>query len=403
MNALTLILTAQCNLRCAYCYQDGKRPRRMGWPVAEAALRLLMESDSPVLDLHFLGGEPLLEFPLLRRTVGFVSRRMPAGRSCRFHLTSNGTLLDEKALAFLEAHEVSTRISFDGAAAAQESRAPGTFPILDRLFGQLRSRHPEFLRRRVSFCITVTPATVPLLPASVDYFLDRGGPDLLIAPAIRCDDAWRAEGISGLEEAFGRVFESSLEYWKQSGDVPLALFRDRREGEELGRTGRSGCSLPRGDWLTVDADGRGYGCPLLAGSYRRGAGSGLQRRWRELELGDIRAPGFAARWKGLPGAVRRSGLIDNLERRHSVHGRCGDCPHAALCALCPAASAFVPGNEDPDRESSFNCAFQRVALAERRRFPLNDRLQRLLAGPPGLAEAVARMQLLAESVKAKER
>ena len=30
-DSLGLVVSADCNLRCAYCYQDRKQPRQMSW------------------------------------------------------------------------------------------------------------------------------------------------------------------------------------------------------------------------------------------------------------------------------------------------------------------------------------------------------------------------------------
>ena len=52
LRSLTVILSAECNLRCAYCYQDAKRPLAMPWPVLRRAIDLL-DGSTRVLKFEF--------------------------------------------------------------------------------------------------------------------------------------------------------------------------------------------------------------------------------------------------------------------------------------------------------------------------------------------------------------
>ncbi len=51
-----------------------------------------------------------------------------------------------------------------------------------------------------------------------------------------------------------------------------------------------------------------------------------------------------------------------------AYGRCGECPHLGLCAVCPLSTGHIPDNDDPDLIPAFQCAFNRVALDHRARF-----------------------------------
>ena len=59
LRSLSLLLTARCNLACAYCYQDARNGQSMPWSVARAALDHLLDSPEPIVEVSFTGGEPL--------------------------------------------------------------------------------------------------------------------------------------------------------------------------------------------------------------------------------------------------------------------------------------------------------------------------------------------------------
>ena len=99
LRGLDLVLTAECNLRCAYCYQSRSLRGSMSEDTLRAAVDLVRRSRGPAVTLAFYGGEPLLERALLRRAVEYASGSRPGRSPVRFHLTTNGTLLDADAAA----------------------------------------------------------------------------------------------------------------------------------------------------------------------------------------------------------------------------------------------------------------------------------------------------------------
>ena len=44
----------------------------------------------------FIGGEPLLEFPMIQRAVAYVEARRPPRPAVHYDLITNGTLLGEE-------------------------------------------------------------------------------------------------------------------------------------------------------------------------------------------------------------------------------------------------------------------------------------------------------------------
>src|SRR5262245_47616588 len=100
LRALSLAVAQRCNLGCTYCYAEGGSfggsKQSMAWDVAEASVRRLFADAVPGerVTLAFLGGEPLVNRPLIRRATELaagiaVQRSIPIS----FSITTNGTLL----------------------------------------------------------------------------------------------------------------------------------------------------------------------------------------------------------------------------------------------------------------------------------------------------------------------
>ncbi|MCU0585617.1 MAG: radical SAM protein [Desulfobacterales bacterium] len=397
IRSLTVILTTSCNLACSYCYQNAKKNQRMPWATMKAALDLLLASRSDPVQIVFLGGEPLIEFPMIRRAVEYVAKKDPPNKRIQFRISTNGTLLTEPISAFLEAHSFELRISFDGA--AQDARGAGTFAMLDRLLGQLREEREAFLRRNVTVCTTVNPATIARLPESVDYFLGKGVSNISIGASLIPEPSWNVDRIDELDSLFGRVFESSLEHWRRTGQVPLLNFRGGKADPTRATGDKPMCALPMGSILTVDVDGQAVGCPVLAGSYQRIDSTGLARRWAAMRMGSIHDPRFARRHAAFPEAARQAGMFDHKQDKYSSYGRCGDCRYVDECSLCPGSIAHVLDNKDPNRVSDFCCAFNLISLKHRDRLPGQREPMSLRNGPAGAEALMERWRRMAEGAR----
>jgi uncharacterized protein len=125
LQRVVLNVTNQCNLACTYCYeysadriaqQDGK-PKYMSVDVAESAVEMLLKESAGREGLHltFFGGETLLNFPVMRSTVEYATRRAAElGKKIDFSLTTNATLLTEEIVGFLSEHRIGVTVSIDG-------------------------------------------------------------------------------------------------------------------------------------------------------------------------------------------------------------------------------------------------------------------------------------------------
>ncbi len=114
MMLLVLSLTSDCNLRCVYCYaRGGERKEYMKLSTAKKAIE---EHYSERLKVQFTGGEPLLNYRLIRR----LAERYEA----RFSVQTNGTLLTAGKAEELSNLGVKIGISLDGPADVNDRLRP---------------------------------------------------------------------------------------------------------------------------------------------------------------------------------------------------------------------------------------------------------------------------------------
>jgi Arylsulfatase regulator (Fe-S oxidoreductase) len=121
MGNLILQVTQQCNLRCKYCaysgnyYNRSHTSNRMDFETAKKAIDFYLKRSEKAdqLALSFYGGEPLLEFELIKKCVSYILQRK-GDKKILFTMTTNGTLMTEDVIEFLVKYEFNLMISLDG-------------------------------------------------------------------------------------------------------------------------------------------------------------------------------------------------------------------------------------------------------------------------------------------------
>jgi sulfatase maturation enzyme AslB (radical SAM superfamily) len=397
---LSVILTSRCNLRCGYCYQNDKKPGSMSWETLAESLDLMLGSGRKEIEVSFLGGEPLLEFPMIQRAVEYMEvNRDRLGKEASYWISTNGTLITPGVADFLAMHHFDTQLSFDGLARAQDGRRIGSFDHLDGLLDAFRDRHPDFYENYLTIAMTVTPANIVSLAGSIDYFLGKGIKNISMAPSIIHYPDWRPERIAELETQYEMILRSSLDHLGRTGEVPLLIFRDNFEDRRCAAKELEMCGIAHGANLVVDVDGQTYGCAVHARSYQRFEQPFLSDCMERLRIGPIGSDEFAERIESFPEAVRSTGLFHNKEKKRSSYSRCADCSYVAQCSVCPVSIGHIPDSSDPDLVPSFVCAVSLAMLRCRDRFPRKLDPRRPFSIPDEVSKEMERWKVLAETMR----
>lgn len=331
----------------------------MEWRTLCASLDLGLASHQPEVSFVFLGGEPLLQFPLIRKAVEYVEAGRRPGQHVRFRVCTNGILLHRDITSFFEQHGVQIQLSFDGILPAQDLRAKGTFPKLDLLLDNLRDARPGLFRDGLQISITVTPPAIQYLADSVSYFVGKGCRKIAIEPLLTHHPSWTEEYVNELEYQFSRILDISLDQVQGTGRVPLLLFSSLPKTSQVERWGAV-CGATQGRNLAVDIDGQVYGCALCVESVQEFQSPLSQRLRQGVEIGKLNLD-FPVAYQRFLERARHEDLLNHRGEKYSHYGRCADCHYFADCAICPVSIAQRPGNMDPHQVPDFPCAFNRMA------------------------------------------
>lgn len=121
VKALCLHVAHDCNLKCKYCFASQGNFKgessMMNLDTGKKAIEFLAKNSGNRrnLEVDFFGGEPLMNFDLVKELVAYGREiEKKYDKNFRFTITTNGLLLDEDKMDFINEHMDNIVLSLDG-------------------------------------------------------------------------------------------------------------------------------------------------------------------------------------------------------------------------------------------------------------------------------------------------
>lgn len=121
VKSMCLNVAHDCNLRCEYCFAQtgdfGGERCIMPPEIGRKAIDFLIENSAnrENIELDFFGGEPLMAWDTVVETVKYARAiEKQHGKNFRFTITTNGVLLDDEKIEFINREMVNVVLSLDG-------------------------------------------------------------------------------------------------------------------------------------------------------------------------------------------------------------------------------------------------------------------------------------------------
>jgi sulfatase maturation enzyme AslB (radical SAM superfamily) len=318
ITSLTLALTERCNFSCPYCPQPrGKKTLKI--EDIMAFLDFLKPRLQKEVWLGFYGGEPLLAWPLVEKTVAFAEKKFK--NSFHFTLTSNGSLLKKKHISFFKEKRFELVLSYDGL--AQEKRDPGSIAAVEAALQNLQ----EFYPKGYTINSVFTPRTVSLLAASMEKMMGQGHRNLRYA--LDLSIPWEKPDLEALERQLARLVAVCMKHRQKTRGTPLENFR------EEGKTGVFACSAGR-DRLALLPDNSVWGCYLFYDLLGHTPGYPDHKKYCFGKL-----PAFIA-----AGTKNKAVAVHYMDLRQDYFFTvkkelCSLCDTLETCSVCPVVAALA--------------------------------------------------------------
>lgn len=182
------VITLRCDYTCKYCQVsrkvEGSSEFDMTEEMALKALDLTFQSPSKAIKIEFQGGEPLLNFGLIKFIVErSLEINLIFNKDVQFVITSNLTFLNDEVLRFCEKHNVYISTSLDGPAFLHNKNRPrpnknGHFKTKEGI-NKIQNR---LGRDKVSALMTATSDSLEYVEDIIDEYVSFGLNTIFLRP-----------------------------------------------------------------------------------------------------------------------------------------------------------------------------------------------------------------------------
>ncbi len=348
IKALCLHVSHDCNLRCKYCFAQtgdfGTVRSLMSPQVARDAIDFVIASSANRrnIEIDFFGGEPLMAWETIKDTVEYANARgQEAGKRFRFTVTTNGVLLDDDNIAYINEYMSNAVLSVDGRREVNDRMrrtvsGAGSYDIIMPRFKKLvdsRDRAKDHYMRG-----TYTANNLDFAADVIDLYksgFDRISVEPVSAPS-GCGYELTESHLPRLREEYWHLADKLLEMDGRGEHIDFFHFNvDLDQGPCIIKRLR-GCGAGC-EYVAVTPEGDIYPCHQFVGvpQYHMGNVTGG-------ELDRAKASDFA-----------------NV----SIYTRdgCSDCWAKYYCSGgCSAANYFANG--DVDKNYDLGCQLERMRL-----------------------------------------
>ncbi len=275
VKALCLHIAHDCNLACKYCFaEEGEyhgRRALMSYEVGKKALDFLVKNSGSRINLEvdFFGGEPLMNFDVVKELVKY-GREIEGryGKNIRFTITTNGILLDDDKIAYINENMDNVILSIDGRPEVNDRmrktvNGKGTYDIITKNYKNFVSKRDGLYYVRGTF----TKYNLDFAN-DVSHISDLGFEQLSVEPVVTDPEMPYAITESDLPTIFAEYdrLEKLMEEQKLANKRKFNFFHfmiDLNQGPcAVKRLRGCGCG---NEYVAVTPDGDIYPCHQFVG------------------------------------------------------------------------------------------------------------------------------------------
>ena len=274
IKALCIHICHDCNFRCRYCFADEgayhSAREFMSEETAKAAVDFLIANSGKrkVLEMDFFGGEPLMNLPVLKKTVYYAKEQAAkVGKKFLFTTTTNALLLNDETIKFFNAEMENVVLSLDGRKEVHDAirktvNGKGSF---DYVIGNIKKF--VSLRGNKSYYVRGT-FTAKNLDFSKDvlFIADQGLDSISMEPVVTDlpDLEIKEEHLPAIEREYETLCDEYLKRYAEGKGFNFFHFNIDLEGGPCLSKRVSACGAGN-EYFSVVPNGDLYPCHQFAG------------------------------------------------------------------------------------------------------------------------------------------
>jgi len=282
VKAMCLLISQDCNLRCEYCFAEtgdfGMGRKLMTFETGKKAIDFLlnMSANRENLELDFFGGEPLMNFDVVKQVVEYArSKEKEYNKKFRFTITTNGMLLDDDKIDFINREMSNVVLSVDGRKEVNDrvrKRVDGT-GCYDRIMPKFRNLVGKRGNKEYYVRGTFTKYNLDFSEDVFDLY-NQGFDQISVEPVVSessADYAITEKELPAIFTEYERLAERIIENEKKGGKFNFFHFMLDLDQGPCAIKRLRGCGAGN-EYVAVTPDGDIYPCHQFVGmeNYKMG-------------------------------------------------------------------------------------------------------------------------------------
>ena len=276
VKALCLHIAHDCNLACRYCFAEegeyhGHR-ELMTYETGKQALDFLIANSGSRrnLEVDFFGGEPLMNWQVVKDLVRYGREQEKIhNKNFRFTLTTNGVLLNDEIMEFVNQEMGNVVLSIDGRKEVHDHMRPfpkgaGSYDLILPKFKKFaESRHQDKYYVRGTFTHYNLDFSKDVLSLA-----DQGFKQISVEPVVAPDEAdyaIRREDLPQIFEEYDALAKEMIKREKEGNGFNFFHFMIDLTGGPCVYKRLSGCGSGT-EYLAVTPWGDLYPCHQFVGT-----------------------------------------------------------------------------------------------------------------------------------------
>lgn len=184
-----IVVTLNCNCACTYCHASSKAYScaserfNMNVEVAEKVVDKIFESPSPVVKIEFQGGEPLLNWDIIKFIIEYsTEKNLQIGKELSFVICTNLLEINKEQLEFMKKYDVYISTSCDGFKSLHDKHRKSLISksAFDSFHENLKLCRQELGENKISALLTVTKDNLYSLDDVVNCYISLNFKNIFI-------------------------------------------------------------------------------------------------------------------------------------------------------------------------------------------------------------------------------
>ena len=258
--AVTMLLTNDCNLACSYCFESNKgkdyMPKEMALDILKATYNVV-DPMAGIFTLNMFGGEPLMNWETFKAVCDYV---LENNLKIRITATTNLTLLTDEMIDYIDELSIPILVSVDGIKEVHDKHRCNSF---DKVIENMKKLIDRDLGYLIEARMTVAPDTAKYMYESVKMLVDLGINNIANVPAS--DLEWDAQSIQDYKDNYEKILDMYIDILNdETNKRNISLYKvDQALNLALEpiKEDTSMCNIGNPRWVIVDWKGDIWPCP----------------------------------------------------------------------------------------------------------------------------------------------